>query len=688
MRLLLVSVSPVRSRFLPLFLLSLCLIFQTSSQVQAAPAVVTVVDFTSWSFRGDIANFANPLDEDFAYASNLMLPPDNPELCEFPPSLLVGNNNTITVEMRTPVALLISLGGTCRPIDKVNIALRIQREVTRAVRYLVFYNNNPDDPDDIPNLMESDFYGLEDKYQSIAVVAVSTTVGGAMMGRVEQLRGVTGANPQFLGNGNSRWQLPMVLELITDRYPSRGGYTAPAPESFYWFRFVLFTLLIISPCCRAGYLWWAGGGRIRFRRNENGRIVGLQYIPPMTYWFASNGPQGGEGGPQITDRLTEEEVMALPEIMYRMPKEEQHTNTESAGDDIVRKDSDAGQTTEISQGSLDNEGSLSELGGGEVDIVVSPGSDDVPVVGASSLSSSSGVSSGVVSAAMGSIDEPVAEEDPTKTYSTMCTTCSICIDEFEEGEMVRLLPRCNHAFHTECIIPWLTERQGCCPLCKVSVVEQPDEQQQQQEGDAGNDNGEGAVGVATNVDDTVETGNNTDAGGPEVVPPPSSLSLSSPGCEDSSSAAVAGDHESLASSQPAVQQPPRSLTSGVEEVSSSVKVQESVQVEDAEKGGDDSNSADVEKESEIQLPVSSLSTTTKDPASSLSTQDTTTTNTDVVSTDDNDDENLGTDEKDNDGDLPEIRIAASSCSTEDTSNDAPPADSNEGHAVLQDETTF
>lgn len=55
------------------------------------------------------------------------------------------------------------------------------------------------------------------------------------------------------------------------------------------------------------------------------------------------------------------------------------------------------------------------------------------------------------------------------------TTCSICIDEFVPGERLRLLPRCDHAFHTECILPWLTERQGCCPMCKVPVL--PDELQ-------------------------------------------------------------------------------------------------------------------------------------------------------------------------------------------------------------------
>jgi hypothetical protein len=56
------------------------------------------------------------------------------------------------------------------------------------------------------------------------------------------------------------------------------------------------------------------------------------------------------------------------------------------------------------------------------------------------------------------------------TLKTICTECSICIDDFEVGERLTLLPRCRHAFHNDCIKPWLLERQGCCPLCKMSVL--------------------------------------------------------------------------------------------------------------------------------------------------------------------------------------------------------------------------
>lgn len=50
-----------------------------------------------------------------------------------------------------------------------------------------------------------------------------------------------------------------------------------------------------------------------------------------------------------------------------------------------------------------------------------------------------------------------------------CTMCSVCLDEFEEDEVVRQLVPCKHLFHTECITPWLTQRSGNCPLCKVAV---------------------------------------------------------------------------------------------------------------------------------------------------------------------------------------------------------------------------
>lgn len=47
--------------------------------------------------------------------------------------------------------------------------------------------------------------------------------------------------------------------------------------------------------------------------------------------------------------------------------------------------------------------------------------------------------------------------------------CTICIEDFCEGDEQRTLP-CFHRFHTACVDRWL-ERNGACPICKHRVDE-------------------------------------------------------------------------------------------------------------------------------------------------------------------------------------------------------------------------
>jgi hypothetical protein len=52
-----------------------------------------------------------------------------------------------------------------------------------------------------------------------------------------------------------------------------------------------------------------------------------------------------------------------------------------------------------------------------------------------------------------------------------CESCSICITDFTIGEMVRLLPQCGHAFHSECVRKWLVDQKSAyCPLCQARVL--------------------------------------------------------------------------------------------------------------------------------------------------------------------------------------------------------------------------
>ncbi|EOA32940.1 hypothetical protein CARUB_v10016268mg [Capsella rubella] len=46
--------------------------------------------------------------------------------------------------------------------------------------------------------------------------------------------------------------------------------------------------------------------------------------------------------------------------------------------------------------------------------------------------------------------------------------CSVCLSKFEDVEILRLLPKCRHAFHIGCIDQWL-EQHATCPLCRNRV---------------------------------------------------------------------------------------------------------------------------------------------------------------------------------------------------------------------------
>ncbi|KAJ1974084.1 hypothetical protein H4R34_004850 [Dimargaris verticillata] len=64
-------------------------------------------------------------------------------------------------------------------------------------------------------------------------------------------------------------------------------------------------------------------------------------------------------------------------------------------------------------------------------------------------------------------DSHAPESSRPKPAALYLTDCSICLDEFEPGVRIRMLP-CHHYFHTKCIDIWLTKKSSLCPLCKRS----------------------------------------------------------------------------------------------------------------------------------------------------------------------------------------------------------------------------
>lgn len=71
------------------------------------------------------------------------------------------------------------------------------------------------------------------------------------------------------------------------------------------------------------------------------------------------------------------------------------------------------------------------------------------------------------------IDKTVIESLPFFRFSSLKGSkqgleCAVCLSKFEDIEILRLLPKCRHAFHIDCIDYWL-EKHSSCPLCRHKV---------------------------------------------------------------------------------------------------------------------------------------------------------------------------------------------------------------------------
>ncbi|KAI8002607.1 E3 ubiquitin-protein ligase ATL6 [Camellia lanceoleosa] len=92
------------------------------------------------------------------------------------------------------------------------------------------------------------------------------------------------------------------------------------------------------------------------------------------------------------------------------------------------------------------------------------------------------LSPGRLSLAARGLDSEILETFPTFIYSEVkglklgnaLLECAVCLNEFEDDETLRLLPKCCHVFHPDCIDSWLSSHITC-PVCRANLVPKPGE---------------------------------------------------------------------------------------------------------------------------------------------------------------------------------------------------------------------
>ncbi|KAK6940208.1 Zinc finger, RING-type [Dillenia turbinata] len=80
------------------------------------------------------------------------------------------------------------------------------------------------------------------------------------------------------------------------------------------------------------------------------------------------------------------------------------------------------------------------------------------------------------------IDDEVIATFPTFVYSSVkqlkigrgALECAVCLNEFEDNETLRLIPKCDHVFHPNCIDAWLSSHETC-PVCRADLIPGPED---------------------------------------------------------------------------------------------------------------------------------------------------------------------------------------------------------------------
>lgn len=224
---------------------------------------------------------------------NLMLPPTSNDsyLCEYPSFLknLPSNRSEyarVIVEaskFEISVALLVKTGH-CSTETKARVLFNIQRDFSDRIWVLVLYQDSGSVADMMlanTSYQQQDWNATSASFSTNSSVVYLSPADTAKLLRV--FPKIKRGNPALFQPGNSQWEFIHSIEgswRPTKDLSRRGSASLSEPtEAFFWVRYVLFALLILTPIFRTIRICYRRGGRILFRRDENGRINAIQFIP-------------------------------------------------------------------------------------------------------------------------------------------------------------------------------------------------------------------------------------------------------------------------------------------------------------------------------------------------------------------------------------------------------------------------
>ncbi|KAI3793557.1 hypothetical protein L1987_36176 [Smallanthus sonchifolius] len=108
------------------------------------------------------------------------------------------------------------------------------------------------------------------------------------------------------------------------------------------------------------------------------------------------------------------------------------------------------------------------------------------------------------------LDSSVIETFPTFVYSSVkgfkigkgALECAVCLNEYEDEETLRLIPKCDHVFHPECIDAWF-ENHVTCPVCRANLVPDSGDEHHQTVGVGEGSDGSVSISIVEDEDPTV-----------------------------------------------------------------------------------------------------------------------------------------------------------------------------------------